>query len=493
MALGAIFGALSGLADFGEQRADATQQAADELYRRQLQKQQTQQFQTTQSEQQLRMQELQTRIAQSKNKIPVGNVYTAPGGKQYQRVQDPVSGAFSVEELQGPAAETPEQSMARSLKLLNFSDEEIKTTIERMYGGRAAGLKREVQPDPNSFTGYSAVYIDPTAPPGQQEISREPTMPQRGLIPTETTGTSYDPATGLTSTHTSIRQPLVPGGGGGVPHAAMPLFNVAGAPGGVSAPTPAPNPQTAQGGGAAPPQPGTGNTGPYRGLDENGNIPATAGVPFQIRQAAEDILNGRDVSKMPNRVRLVAESVAKKYGWKGQGSLTPAQQMQITQVDNALTALSDQKNLALFDDPTSILMGGVNLDPKGEGGLQGVTSAIERKLIPQQYATYLNELTRLRGVITGIRSFTGANNSNATADRLLAELPTFSNTKNSRDAFDKLYRLRQEVSIIKHLGYFLDDAQADAIKGPPPESKAAPATSDDEFLQNVTATPPQPR
>ena len=100
------------------------------------------------------------------------------------------------------------------------------------------------------------------------------------------------------------------------------------------------------------------------------------------------------------------------------------------------------------------------LDPSTEGGVKGFASWLQRKAIPQEYRDYMNALTRLRGVITGIRGFTGANNSDTTSKRLLAELPNFNNTGDSTDAALKLQLLRQELTIIKRLGYFLPDSEA---------------------------------
>ena len=228
---------------------------------------------------------------------------------------------------------------------------------------------------------------------------------------------------------------------------------------------------------------GTIAVGPYRGLDAQGQIPPRPGLNPQVAQFANDILAGRDVTKIPVKARALAESMAKQYGWKGQGSLTPAQQMQIEQVDNSLATLSDPKYLKLFDPFwQSLLMSMVPLDPTGEGGAAGAKAHTQRKWMSDDQAYYMNALTRLRGVIGGIRGFTGANNSNATADRLLAELPNFTNTKNSADALNKITRLRQEVAIIKRLGFYLTDAQSPVSAGaaadpskPGAKREAAPA------------------
>src|SRR5215469_7415949 len=102
-----IFGALSGLANFGEQSAEATQEAHEEIYKRLVEGQRTQQFQTQQ-------QEAQQRLQAGRQLQPIGTPVTAPGGKVYQRFQNPLDGSLSVQELPGPAVETQEQALYRS-------------------------------------------------------------------------------------------------------------------------------------------------------------------------------------------------------------------------------------------------------------------------------------------------------------------------------------------------------------------------------------------
>jgi hypothetical protein len=188
-----------------------------------------------------------------------------------------------------------------------------------------------------------------------------------------------------------------------------------------------------------------------------------------VREFANNLIQGGDLNKIPVKARALAESVARKYGWRGQGALTPAQQMQIHQVDSQLKTLAQDKYLKLFDStPTRLWLAMLPLDPTDEGGISAVKDAAMRGAISQDAADFYDDLTRLRGVLGGIRSFTGANNTNATAARLLAELPKFTNTKNSRDARYKLSRLQQEVDIIKRLGYFVPDDQA-----PPPSARTA--------------------
>lgn len=491
MAAAAIFGALSGLGNLGEQKAQGRQIADDEVVNRLAQQQtlaqadlQRQEAQQRIAEGKVRMTREQQQTAAGKQPVMIGNPFTAGNGKQYARFQDPITGALSVSQLPGETEETPEQKMHRGLVAIGVPEEDASQAVVRKLTGRGTE-KREVTPDPTSPTGYSAIYYDTEG----NEVWRAATTAPRYLTPTEISGSTTDPY-GLTTTHTSVRKPLLPGmpltPGGTLPvPAASPTTRTPqGAPV-VAQRGPAPpavGPPAAAGG--TPPVPaGSLNVGTYRGLDAGGQIPARPELNPMIAQYANDILAGRDVNKIPQKVRPLAESLAQRYGWKGQGSLTPAQQMQIEQVDNSLAAISTPQALKLFNSPWALVMSTVPIDPTTEGGTKGLMAALQRRGIPQPYADYMDQLIRLRGVISGIRGFTGANNSNATADRLLAELPNFSNTKNSADAATKLEQLRREVAIIKRLGYFLPERPAGGGAPTTPADLPPPGATVRDFSQ----------
>jgi hypothetical protein len=482
-----IFGALGAIGDTGNQVAEGRQIAHEEVVRR-LAEQQARETAT------LNQQRIRQQIEQggqnmqiARQPIAVGTPYVA-GGKTYQRMQNPLDGTFSVKELPGGAPETKIENTFRGLKALGFSDDEARSTSIKLATGKTAE-KREVIADANSITGWSAVYKDANG----DEIWRQPgVIPPRQGAPQETVRDTTDPVTGLVTHSKTIRKPLftppaAPGSSGGT--VALPA--AAGTPGGPAAPqgvgipravaTPAGQAKPA----AAPASQGTIAVGPYKGIqltqDGRAIIPPRPGITDSVRQAAQDILDGRDTTKIPTKVRFLGESVARAYGWKGQGSLTPAQQMQVEQVDNALSVISDPKYMKLFDSTgTRLRMSMLPLDPSTEGGMKSLVDAVNRGTLSPDAAQFVDDLTRLRGVITGIRSFTGANNSNATADRLLAELPNFSNTTNSKDAAYKIGRLRTELSIIKRLGYFLPDQAAPIGAAPPAAGARSAAAADSE-------------
>ena len=481
-AAAALFGALGGLGDFGEQRAEGSQAARDEIQKRLVEQEQRQAFQQQQREAQQRQRELQQRYQLEQQPIPIDKPFVA-GGKTFQRYQNPLNGAVSLQELPGPLAETPEEQQGRGLKALGFSDEQIRDMMEKSLVKMPGGTRVGYAPDPAN-PGMEIATVYGYGPDGQpQPLYSYPTL-QPSMMPRVTSGTKYDAATGLNLPFSSTSQRVMPGQAGlRFPAPSVPFMPTPGAaprtapgpairaltapqvPAAAAAPPAGITPQAA----AAPPSPVPGalTVGPYRALDSTGNIPATASTP-QIVAAANRLINEGDVSKLPPRIQGLASDLARKYGWKGQGSLTPAQQMQLEQVDNSLKSLYNLPALKLFDDPVkSTLMAYFPIDPKAEGGLDAVVQKMARRGVPQPYLDYTDKLIRLRGVITAIRSFTGANNSNATADRMLAELPNFNNTNNSHEAALKLQQLMAEVSIIKRMGFFLDDSRANQIRVQP--------------------------
>jgi hypothetical protein len=533
-AAAALFGALGGAADFGEQRAEATQAARDEIQKRLLEQEQTQAL-----EQQLKEARLRYQLQQQPQ--PYGPSFTA-GGKTLQRFRN-LDGTVSMRELPGPLPETQEEQQARGLKALGFTDEQIREMMEKSLV-RQSGTHVGYEPDPTnpekqiatvygadgtplysystmrsaaSRVGYTA---DPNHPgqqiatvygaDGRPVYSYSTTLP--AFAPRVTSGTRYDSSTGLEVPFSSTSQRLMPGQGQMPQFQApyVPFMPSPGAPVGqsaapaIEAPAAPIRPQLPADATASPgftgqdasgqpiplPPPTPTLTpgspvGPYRALDANHNIPANASTP-QIVEAANTLINQGHATKLAPRVRYLAESLARQYGWKGQGSLSPAQQMQIEQVDNSLKSLYNPETLKLFDSPMGkYAMSYFPIDPKTEGGVGAVLQKLARLGVPKPYTDYLDKVIRLRGVLAGIRGFTGANNSNATADRMLAELPNFNNTNNSHEAALKLQQLIIEVSIIKKLGFYLDDAQADNLRvlpvAPPADQVPPPGATVRKF------------
>src|SRR6185369_13596747 len=153
--------------------------------------------------------------------------------------------------------------------------------------------------DPESPTKLSYVSYDPIS---GAVYSVQPGAYQRGALPRETlTKDQFGNQT------ISISTPLIPG---------------ATTPGEPSKSTGTKSLPSLSGGKkpVASAKPAT--LPPVGGLDQNGHIPPTSAVNNQVREAANQLLDGKDIDKLPTKVRMPAAEIARSYGWE-QGKFTP--------------------------------------------------------------------------------------------------------------------------------------------------------------------------
>jgi hypothetical protein len=209
-------------------------------------------------------------------------------------------------------------------------------------------------------------------------------------------------------------------------------------------------------------------------LDAQGHIPETAHVNPRLREAANQILDGMDMNKLPvpARDREAAAELARQYGWKGQGMFAPKDMMMMRESTSILKQLAASPSLSVFDDFGSrqkIAQVIQNPDKRGFIG-QSVQSLAAANLTPQEqeFVTLYNQAVgRIAGLSQLVRS---GRATEATIERLKTELPHPFNTTNSAHARQKLAQIQNEIDIALQKGQFTD----------------APGTgiSDDEFLKN---------
>jgi hypothetical protein len=200
MAAAAIFGTLAGLGNLGEQQGEARQIANQELIQRLAVEQRKQAFQTQQQEAQLRQQEAQQRLQAGKQLIPFGPVRTAPGGQQYQRMINPLTGDMSLKQLPGPGDETPEEAAYRGLTAIGISPEDARARVEQMYAKTPGGTRVGYQPDPNNPGMSIATVYSYDGTPQYQYSTVAPASSQ----PTYSTTTGQD-MWGNDRTSTTVR------------------------------------------------------------------------------------------------------------------------------------------------------------------------------------------------------------------------------------------------------------------------------------------------
>jgi hypothetical protein len=339
----------------------------------------------------------------------------------------------------------------QALKDAGFSDDQIKH-IEAIDVGLEAKPRAlppktvtSIEPDPESPTGYSKVVTD--AGTGEEIARQTNVLPPRGFI--ASTSTTKDPF-GVTSTTT--RHPILPG-----------------QPNGATNKTPVRTPAEAKTKAKSVAPSGS------RQLDAQGHIPASSHINSQLREAANNLLDGMDVDKLPipQRDRAAAEALAKEYGWVGQGLFGPKDKLLIRESTGILKQLSESPSLAVLDDTASrmkIQQVLQNPDKRGFIGqtIQGLAAqGLDSQ--EQQFVTLYNQAVgRISGLSQLVRS---GRATEAQIERLKQELPNPATTSDSAHARQKLAQIQNEIDIALQKGQFSDTGDSGVIYARDPQGK----------------------
>jgi len=318
-----------------------------------------------------------------------------------------------------------------------------------MASGRSE--KEKLVPDPESETGYSAIGYDAQ---GNEAYRVKNVVPPRSATGRETTQT--DPF-GVTTT--TVSKPVFPGKQG-------------------NAATPAAKPET-----KTPKKPGeqirdlkgiSSKNGPKQ-LDAQGHIPPDAKANPQLREAANNLLDGMSVKdlQVPEKDKTAAQKLARDYGWAGQGMFTPRDKLLVRESQAILTQFSKDPALAVLDDATSrVKLMQVLANPEKRsmvGQTLQVLTAGGLSPQEQQFVTLYNQAVgRISGLSQLVRS---GRPTEATIERLKTELPNPATTASSEHARQKFAQLQNEIDIALQKGQFSDQGQGDiqeivdALKG----------------------------
>jgi hypothetical protein len=187
-------------------------------------------------------------------------------------------------------------------------------------------------------------------------------------------------------------------------------------------------------------------------------------VNSQLREAANNLIDGMDVDKLPipQRDRAAAEALAKQYGWSGQGLFGPKDKLLIRESTGILKQLVNSPALSVLDDTTSRLkIQQVLENPESRGmigqAIQGI-AAQNLSDAEQQFVTLYNQAVgRISGLSQLVRS---GRATEAQIERLKTELPNPSTTSNSAHAKQKLAQIQNEIDIALEKGQFVDSPNA---------------------------------
>jgi hypothetical protein len=384
-------------------------------------------------------------------------------------------------------AEYPPNELEKQIRTMEKAMGRPLTDVEkeRAFGiaPKESSLKvaTKLVQDANSKTGWSFVSYDPIS--GAEYSRQLDAPPQRGLIESETDTT--DPLTGQTTV--SHRKPILGGkvgAGGGLPAAksapaaSAPLFP--GSP--LSALTSialAPPPlrpgqrrqspagplaaksgsRTPAGSPAAAPSPASATPAALlaRGLDAQGHIPPLKGVPPAVIETANELLDDKDMDKIKYAKLIpVAAALARKYGWE-QGKFTPKEQVMLRETSSFLQRAMRDDSMKVLDEGTlsRLKLAQLIQNPDKEGFIgRSAQTLIAAGMSPSQ-VKFIQTYNQLVGTISGLSQLVRSGRATeATIERLKAELPNPITTKNSADAQQRLQRLMDEINLAMRKGSF---------------------------------------
>jgi hypothetical protein len=278
-----------------------------------------------------------------------------------------------------------------------------------------------------------------------------------------TTSKSTDPATNQTTvtTHTPTTTG-VSGRGGSTPSATTTPQRSA-----------APSAAAPTAGGGRPSSPS-----PAAPLDQDGHIQSSLGASPQVIEGANRLLDGADPTKdLPAKTRFLSEALARKYGWE-QGRFTPKEQVMLKEANTFLNEAARNPSLSVLDDTfSSAKVAQVIAGSKQGTGLgatvgRGVTTLTAKNMTDQE-AEFVRMYNQLVGTISGLSQLSRATRpTEATIERLMAELPNPATTKDSADGRARIARLTKEINVAMEKGAFTSTGSGPARLTPPPAASS---------------------
>jgi hypothetical protein len=195
-------------------------------------------------------------------------------------------------------------------------------------------------------------------------------------------------------------------------------------------------------------------------LDADGHIPPlpnSPGVTPYVVETANELLDGKDMDKVKYpKLVPVASKLARAYGWE-QGKFTPKEQVMLRETTSFIQrAMRDDSMKALDEGAVSRLkMSQMIQNPDKESLLgRGAQTLFARGMTPSQ-VKFLQTYNQLVGVISGLSQLVRSGRATeATIERLKAELPNPNTTRDSRDAQQRLQRLLDEINLAMKKGTF---------------------------------------
>lgn len=408
-----------------------------------------------------------------------GAPYKGADGLYYQNVGNPDG---TVGRRTMPPDWKPNTKAVRGTLINTKSNGWVQTWVDPYNPSRVIGFQK-VTPG-SRYTG-STSSSSSTDPFGVTTSTSRSTMPTSGSNPVDVD------LSGMQQLPESYNGEDIPEGnapsGGSTPSAPPPP---SGSPNKNSVPTSTPPKSVAKpatGGNANPPKTGAtpsqlksqipapppvsaSSAGQYQ-VDSDGHIPDADiqknRLNSNLVQIANNILDGQDASKIPMKDRGAAEDLAKKYGWQGQGLFTPKEKLLLKESATYLDKAIKGTSMKVLDSKESRAKMATAIHAADDkAGVLSKALAVQIGLTPEE-SDFVSTYLQLIGTISGLGQLTrGGRMTEATAKRLMNELPNPILTQSSKDGIDKLKRLRSEIDVATQKGTFdLSDKSDSNAKG----------------------------
>ena len=365
-----------------------------------------------------------------------------------------------------------EKPLMRAYKLSNgqiiWADanhpENLPAGATAVVSGAAGGksVKGTLVRSKQSPTGFAQTWVDPTNP--SKVTGWQPVTPSRFYQGSETSRTSTDNF-GVTTTSSSQTKPMNSGNvtlGG----QEMDLSNAPQVDGEPTEETPETPKAEKTKASAKPPRtldttpkpvkkPATATGGKFQ-VDAEGHIPLSANVNPSLRQAANQILDGADVDKLPipTKDRAAAEALAEQYGWKGQGLFTPKDQLLLRESETYLKEALSNPSLKVLDSAASRIKI-ANMLSEHKGVIS--TTMMAAWKLNKDESEFMRMYNQLVGTVSGLAQLSrGGRTTEAGIHRLMKELPDPSQTHSSADGKSRIKRLLSEISVARQKGMIPD-------------------------------------
>ena len=378
-------------------------------------------------------------------------------------------------EMEDTAKMTPEQKNAHDAKVKSLRDRVAE--VADKYSQKDKVIRSWVGDDGKE-------HILKQMPNGEEveEIHGAVRQPV-GMTPRESDTTATDAFGNVTHSQT-IRKPITGGQAPGASPSAqspapLPTAHGANVPHTDTGTQPQAHPSSRRSGGTAS------STRPQ--LDPEGHIPAGV-ANANVTEAANQLLDGTDKDKLPMKAREPAAALARKYGWE-QGKFTPKEQVMLRESTTFLQEAMNNPAMAALDGSyTDRLQLAQILKPHDDKGVVDTvaTTVASSNLNPQQ-AEFVRMYNQLVGTISGMAQLVRSGRATeATIERLKAELPNPMTTRDSTDGKKRIKRLMKEIDVAMKKGSFEGTSEGgDKDGGKGDASSSSTKSIDDQIMEAI--------